>query len=141
MAGRRGARTVRGMTRLPPLVIAVGALVASYIVGAAIAAATEVGSLAAAAVNGTKLSAPSFMLVILTLCAVAFARGRRWAAIPLLAVSTLSAAAAAFDGDVGNEVLSPGHVVWQGLEVGLNLVVWVLALLALTRTRRHPAAV
>jgi hypothetical protein len=121
------------------LVIATFALVASYLIGAVIAALTDVGTLADAAVNGTKLSAPSFMLVIAPLAALAYARGRRAGAYVLLAISALSFTAFAFDGDFAHSGLGAGHVAWQGLEVALNLAVLALAVGAVTRRPRRPA--
>src|SRR3954454_1137759 len=135
MAAGRAARSFGAMK----LVIATCALVASYLLGAVIAAVTDIGTLADAAVNGTKLSAPSFILALEALAALAYARGRRAAAYPLLAMSGLSLVAAAFDGDGGNAGLSPGHVVWQALEVALSAAVFALALAAVTRRPRRPA--
>src|SRR6188472_3366377 len=121
------------------LVYATFALVATYLIGAVIAALTDVGTLADAAVNGTKLSAPSFMLVILPLAALAHRRGRSAGAYVLLALSTLSFVAFAFDGDFAHEGLGAGHVAWQSVEVALNLVVLALSLVAVTRRPRRPA--
>jgi hypothetical protein len=135
MAAVFGARSFGAMK----LAYATFALVAAYLLGAVIAALTDVGTLSDAAVNGTKLSAPSFMLVIEVLAAVAFVRGRRAAVYPLLAMSGLSLVAAAFDGDVGHAGLSAGHVAWQGLEVALSAVVFALALAAVIRRPQRPA--
>jgi hypothetical protein len=126
------------MTRFLP--ITAGALVVSFLIGALIADATGVGTLADALGNGTKLSAPSFMIVVDALAALAVARGRRGGAYVLLAITSLSLAAIAFDGDLGNDALSPGHVVWQVVEVLLTAATWTLALAAVTRRRSRPAA-
>src|SRR5690242_12101885 len=99
MAGPPRSRSLGGM-RNPPLALAAGALVASYIAGAFIANATGIGTLADAAANGTKLSAPSFILVLEALAVVLLARGRRGEFL-LAPLSLLSIVAAMFDGDVG----------------------------------------
>src|SRR4051794_39393344 len=104
MTARSGGRSLRGM-RNPPLALAAGALAASYIAGAFIANATGVGTLAAAAANGTKLSAPSFIIVLEFLAVALLVRGRRGELI-LLPLSGLSIVAAMFDGDVGYAALS-----------------------------------
>jgi hypothetical protein len=140
MAESPAVRTVGVMTRSQPLILAATALVAAYLIGAAIAAATGVGSLAAAAGNGTKLSAPGFMIVAELLAVLAVARGRRAGAAVLVAVSAMSLVAATFDGDFAHASLSTGHVAWQGLEVALSLAVFALAAAALTRRPRRPAA-
>jgi hypothetical protein len=125
------------MTR--PLALAAAALVTSYAIGALIAAATGVATLADAAAGGTKLSAPGFMLVLEALAVALLVRGRRAGAFILAPVSALSLAAIAFDGDFAHTSLGPGHVAWQVLELGLTLAVFALALATLTRTRRRPA--
>src|SRR5690348_5273809 len=86
---------LRGMNLLPRTALV---LVGTYVIGAFIAAATGVGTLSAALGNGTKLSAPSFIIVIETLAAVALLRGRRAGVYPLLALTSLSCAAILFDG-------------------------------------------
>jgi hypothetical protein len=138
MAAGRRVRSLPGM-RNPPLALAAGALAASYIAGAFIANATGIGSLADAAANGTKLSAPSFIIVLELLAVVLLARGRRGELI-LLPLSGLSIVAAMFDGDVGYASLSTGQVAWQVLEVGLSFIVFALAAAAVTRRSRRPVA-
>ena len=112
---------------------------ATYLIGAVIAALTDVGTLADAAANGTKLSAPFFLIALELLAAYLVLRGRLAGAAMLLGTSGLSTAAFAFDGDFANDSLGAGHVVWQSLEVALALVVFALAARALIRTRRRPA--
>ena len=85
-------------------------------------------------------SAPLFMLVIEPLAAYAFLRGKRAGAVVLAALTGLSTVAFAFDGDFNDYALGPGHVAWQLLEGWLALVVFSLAVTALIRTRRSPAA-
>jgi hypothetical protein len=139
MAGRGGGRTVGGMNRTPALVLATVALVASYAIGAVIALVTDIGSLADVLTNGTKTSAPFWILVVELGAAYGFLRGRLAGAAVLAVLSALSTAAFAFDGDFANDVLSPGHVAWQSLEAALALVVAALALRALIRRPRRPA--
>src|SRR6478752_3659019 len=117
MARPPPARSFRAM-RNAPLALAAGALVASYIAGAFIANATGIGTLSAAAGNGTRLSAPSFILLLEALAVVALVRGRRGEFV-LAPLSLLSIVAAMFDGDLGYAALSTGEVAWQVLEVGL----------------------
>jgi hypothetical protein len=140
MAGRRGARSFEAMTRTPPLALATFALVMAYAIGGVIAVATGIGSVSDVFTNGTKTSAPSFMLVIEPLAALAFLRGHRAGAVVLAALTGLSTAAFAFDGDFNDPALGPGHVAWQLLEGWLALAVFSLAVTALIRTRRRPAA-
>ena len=139
MANRSGARNVAAMTRVGPLALATLILVATYLIGAVIAALTGVGTLADAAANGTKLSAPGFLIALELFAAYLVVRGKTAGAAILLGTSGLSTAAFAFDGDFAHDSLSAGHVVWQGLEVWLALAVFSLALRALIRTRRRPA--
>ena len=127
------------MTRIPALVIATVALVASYAIGAVIAVVTDIGSVADVVTNGTKTSAPFWILLVELGAAYAFVRGRLAGAAVLAALSALSTAAFAFDGDFANDVLSTGHVVWQSLEVWLALAVLSLAVRALIRRPRRPA--
>src|SRR5690348_14125894 len=124
MAGRACARSFVAMNLLPKLGLA---LVASYVIGAVLAVAGDVGTFTAALGNGTKLSAPSFIIVIETLASLALLRGRRAGVYPLLALTTVSCAAILFDGDFNNAVLSTGQVAWQVVEVVLTFAVWALA--------------
>ena len=128
------------MHRTPSLVIATFALTAAYAIGAVIAAVTDIAPVGDAITNGTKTSAPFFMLVLEPLAAYAFLRGKRAGAVVLAALTGLSTVAFAFDGDFNAEGLGPGHVAWQLLEGWLALAVFSLALTALIRTRRRPAA-
>jgi hypothetical protein len=128
------------MTRTPPLVIAAFALTAAYAIGAVIAVLTDIAGVADVFTNGSKTSAPFFMLVLEPLAAYAFLRGKRAGAAVLAALTALSTAAFAFDGDFSHQGLGPGHVAWQALEGWLALAVFSLALTALIRTRRRPAA-
>ena len=105
-----------------------------------IAVLTDIASVGDAITNGTKTSAPFFMLVIEPLAAYAFLRGKRAGAVVLAALTGLSTVAFAFDGDFNDAALGPGHVAWQLLEGWLALAVFSLALTALIRTRRRPAA-
>jgi hypothetical protein len=140
MAGRAGARSFGPMTRTPPLVIATVALVTAYAIGGVIALATDLGDLADVFTNGTKTSAPFFILVVELGAAYAFLRGRIAGAWLLAAMSGLSTAAFLFDGDFNHDGLGTGHVVWQALEGWLALAVFSCAVTALIRTRRRPAA-
>jgi hypothetical protein len=126
------------MTKIPPLAIAVAALVASYAIGAVIALATGVGELSQVLGNGTKLSAPLFLIVVEVLAATAILTRRAVlpGALVLTAASGLSLAAAAFDGDVAHAGLTAAQVAWQGVEVACSAAVFALAV---TRIRRRPA--
>jgi hypothetical protein len=139
MAGGHGGRSVAAMTKAPPLAIAISALVASYAIGAAIALSAGVGELGDVLGNGTKLSAPLFLIVIEALAALAILTRRAplAGAIVLAAASGLSLAAAAFDGDVGHEGLTTAEVAWQAIEVACAAAVFALAV---TRIRRRPVA-
>src|SRR3954449_3290733 len=97
MAGRGGARTVAAMN----LMRAAGLLAGTYLIGAVIALATGLGSPAAVVDNGTRLSAPTFIVAAELFGAFVAARHRAGALLVLLA-SGLSLAAAGFDGDVGH---------------------------------------
>ena len=127
------------MTKTPPLAIALSALVASYAIGAVLALAGHVGELGDVLGNGTKLSAPLFLIVVEVLAALAILsrRAPRAGAVVLAAASGLSLAAAAFDGDVAHQGLTAGQVAWQGVEVACAAAVFALAV---TRIRRRPAA-
>ena len=127
------------MTKIPPLAIAVAALVASYAIGALIALATGVGELSQVLGNGTKLSAPLFLIVVEVLAAAAILTRRAVlpGALVLAAASGLSLAAAAFDGDVAHDGLTAAQVAWQAVEVACSAAVFALAV---TRIRRRPAA-
>jgi hypothetical protein len=127
------------MTKIPPLAIAVTALAASYAIGAVIALATGVGELSQVLGNGTKLSAPLFLILVEALAAAAILTRRAVlpGALVLAAASGLSLAAAAFDGDVAHEGLTTAQIAWQGLEVACAAAVFALAV---TRIRRRPAA-
>ena len=140
MAARQGARSFGPMTRTPPLVLATFALVTAYVIGGVIAVLTDIAGVSDVLSNGTKTSAPLFMLVIEPLAAYAFLRGKRAGAAVLAALTGLSTVAFAFDGDFNDDALGPGHVAWQLLEGWLALVVFSLAVTALIRTRRRPAA-
>lgn len=128
------------MTRTPPLVLATIALVTAYAVGGVIAVLTDIADATDVFTNGTKTSAPFFMLVIEPLAAYAFLRGKRAGAAVLAALTGLSTVAFAFDGDFNDDALGAGHVAWQLLEGWLALAVFSLAVTALIRTRRRPAA-
>jgi hypothetical protein len=128
------------MTRTPRLVIATLALTTAYAIGAVIAVLTGIAGVSDAFTNGTKTSAPFFMLVLEPLAAYAYLRGRTAGAVVLAVLTGLATAAFAFDGDLGAAGLGPGHVAWQVLEGCLALAVFSLALGALIRTRRRPAA-
>jgi len=78
--------------------------------------------------------------VIEPLAALAYWRGHRAGAVVLALLTGLATVAFAFDGDFNNPALSPGHVAWQLLEGWLALAVFALAVTALIRTRRRPAA-
>ncbi|MDA0166373.1 hypothetical protein OM076_39280 [Solirubrobacter ginsenosidimutans] len=128
------------MTRTPPLVLATVALVAAYAIGAVIAVAGGIASVAEVFGNGSKTSAPFFILVVELLAAYAFLRGRIAGAWVLVAMSGLSTAAFLFDGDFNADGLATGHVVWQAVEGWLAVLVFSLAVTALIRRRRRPAA-
>ena len=112
----------------------------AYVIGGVIAVLTDIAGVSDVLSNGTKTSAPLFMLVIEPLAAYAFLRGKRAGAVVLAALTGLSTVAFAFDGDFNDDALGPGHVAWQLLEGWLALVVFSLAVTALIRTRRRPAA-
>jgi hypothetical protein len=122
------------------LIRAVGLLAGTYLIGAVIALATGLGDLTDVLTNGTKLSAPSFIVAVELLGALVAVRYRAGAALVLLA-SGLSLAAAGFDGDVGHASLTRAEVAWQGVEVAASAVVFALAAARLTRRPRRPAAV
>jgi hypothetical protein len=115
------------------------ALAGTYLIGAAIAVATGLGDLTAVLTNGTKLSAPSFIVAAELLGAFLATRYRPGAALVLLA-SGLSLAAAAFDGDVAHAGLTRPEIAWQGVEVAASVLVFALAAARLTRRPRRPAA-
>src|SRR3954447_8191682 len=140
MAGRRGARSFRAMNSTPPLVLATFALVAAYVIGGVIAVVSGIADAGDVLTNGTKTSAPLFILVIEPLAAYAYLRGKRAGALVLAALTGLSTIAFAFDGDFNAPALGPGHVAWQLFEGWLALAVFSLAVAALIRTRRRPAA-
>src|SRR3954471_4485390 len=141
MPGRAGARSFGPMTRTPPLVIATVALVTAYAIGALIALATDLGDLGDVLTNGTRTSAPFYILLVELGAAYAFLRGRIAGAWLLAVMSGLSTAAFLFDGDFNHDGLGTGHVVWQALEGWLALAVLSFAVIALIRTRRRPAVV
>jgi hypothetical protein len=135
MARRRCARTVGAMN----LMRAAGLLAGTYLIGAAIALATGLGGLADVLGNGTRLSAPGFIVVAELLGAFVATRHRAGAVLVLVA-SGVSLAAAAFDGDVGHAGLTGAEVAWQGVEVAASAVMFALAATRLTRRPRRPAA-
>jgi hypothetical protein len=126
------------MTKTPPLAVALAALVASYAIGAVIALSAGLGGLGDVLGNGTKLSAPLFLIVVEVLAALAILTRRAplAGALVLTAASGLSLAAAAFDGDVAHDGLSTAQIAWQGVEVACAAAVFALAV---TRIRRRPA--
>jgi hypothetical protein len=130
MAPCRAARSFGGMR------LATYLLTAAYAIGGVIAVLTDIGTVTDVFTNGTKTSAPFFMLVLEPLAAW---RGRRAGAALLAALTGLSTAAFAFDGDFNHAALGPGHVAWQALEATLALIVFALAIATLIRTRRRPA--
>src|SRR3954447_25044446 len=65
------------MTRTPPLVFATAALVVAYVLGGVIAVLTDIATMSDVLTNGTRTSAPFFMLVIEPLAGYAFLRGHR----------------------------------------------------------------
>src|SRR5690349_7112995 len=97
-AGGRG-RSFGRMTRTRLLVLATVALVAAYAIGAVIAVATDIASVADVLGNGSRTSAPSFIAVVELIAAYAFLRGRIAGAWLLAAMSGLSTVALLFDGD------------------------------------------
>jgi hypothetical protein len=80
----------------------------------------------AGAPDGTRLSAPSFIVAAELLGAVLAVRRRAGAALVVLA-SGLSLAAATFDGDLGHAGLTGAEAAWQGVEVAASAVVFALA--------------
>jgi hypothetical protein len=135
MASGGSARTVAAMN----LIRTAGLLAGTYLIGAAIALATGLGDPADVLTNGTRLSAPSFIVAAELLGALVAVRRRAGAVLVLLA-SGLSLAAAGFDGDVGHAGLTRAEVAWQGVEVAASAVVFALAAARLTRRPRRPAA-
>jgi NADH:ubiquinone oxidoreductase subunit 6 (subunit J) len=135
MASGESARTVAAMN----LIRAAGVLAGTYLIGAVIALATGLGNPADVLTNGTRLSAPSFIVAAELLGALLATRYRAGAVLVLLA-SGLSLAAAGFDGDVGHAGLTRAEVAWQGVEVAVSALVFALAAARLTRRPRRPAA-
>jgi hypothetical protein len=118
---------------------AVSALIGVYVAGAVIAVADGLASAGQAASRGTYLSAPGPLIAVQAAAAVAALRGNRAGAIALTTASTLSLAAAAFDGDVGHAGLSSAEVGLQAIEVALIAAVWAFAAALATR-RAEPAS-
>jgi hypothetical protein len=135
MAGPGRARTFAAMN----LMRAAGLLAGTYLIGAVIALATGLSTAGDVVGNGTRLSAPSFIIVVELLGALLAMRYRAGAVLVRLA-SGLSLAAAAFDGDVGHVGLTGAEVAWQGVEVAASAVVFALAAARLTRRPRRPVA-
>jgi hypothetical protein len=106
---------------------AISALLTLYVVGAVIAVADGLATVGQAASKGTYLSAPGPLIAVQTAAALAALRGYRAGAVVLALTTTLSLAAAAFDGDVGHAGLSSGEVALQAIEVALIAAVWALA--------------
>jgi hypothetical protein len=121
------------------LMRAAGLLAGTYLIGAVIALATGLAGPADVLTNGTRLSAPSFIVLAELLGAFLATRHRAGAVLVLLA-SGLSLAAAGFDGDVGHAGLTRAEVAWQGVEAAASALVFALAAARLTRRPRRPAA-
>src|SRR4051794_14607473 len=100
-------------------------LMASYALGAVIAVSDGLASFGDAITNGTYLNAPGPLIAVQAAAAFALLRGYRAGAVVLTLATTLSLAAAAFDGDVGHTGLSTAEVAFQAIEVALIAAVWV----------------
>jgi hypothetical protein len=128
------------MPRHPSLNDTVPALVALYGAGAAWAAADGLASFGHALLNGSDLNAPLVIVAAQAIGAVAACRlgGRRASAgaVLTLLACTVSLAAVAFDGDLGQAGLSAAQVGYQLAIAGVTLATWVLAAARLAPARR-----
>ncbi len=115
-------------------------LIASYALGAVIAVSDGLAGLGEALTKGTYLSAPGPLIAVQAAAALALLRGYRAGAVVLALATTLSLAAAAFDGDVGHSGLSTAEVALQLVEVAAIAAVWVLAIGRLVNRRPAPAS-
>src|SRR3954449_11458934 len=111
-------------------------LLAGYAIGAVIAISDGLATTGDAIANGTYLNAPGPLIVIQAVAAFAALRGYRAGAAVLALATTLSLAAAAFDGDVGHAALTTPEVAFQAIEVALIAAVWTFAV---ARTWRRGA--
>jgi hypothetical protein len=102
-------------------------LITSYAIGAAVAVSDGLATAGEAITKGTYLNAPGPLIAVQAAAAIATLRGYRAGAVVLSLATTLSLAAAAFDGDVGHNGLSTGEVALQAIEVVLIAAVWALA--------------
>src|SRR3954469_18627868 len=102
-------------------------LITSYAIGAAIAVSDGLATVGEAITRGTYLNAPGPIIAVQAAAAIAALRGYRAGAVVLSLATTLSLAAAAFDGDVGHAGLSTVEVALQAIEVVLIAAFWALA--------------
>src|SRR3954467_9085764 len=92
-------------------------LMAGYAVGAVIAVSDGLATSGEAITKGTYLSAPGPLIAVQAAAALALLRGYPAGAGGRALTTTLSLAAAAFDGDVGHAGLTSAEVAFQVLEV------------------------
>jgi Kef-type K+ transport system membrane component KefB len=116
------------MTSLSRTVLLLAAL---YVAGAAWAVADDLAPLGDAIVNGTPINAPLVIVAAQSLGAAialrAQGRARRAGAALVLLACTVSLAAAAFDGDLGEGGLSALQVAYQAAITLVTAITWVLA--------------
>jgi hypothetical protein len=115
-------------------------LITSYALGAVIAVTDGLATFGAAITKGTYLNAPGPLIAVQAAAAFAALRGYRAGAAVLALVTTLSLAAAAFDGDVGHSGLSTAQVAFQLFEVAAIAAVWVFAVGRLIQRRPRPVS-
>jgi hypothetical protein len=113
-------------------------LMTSYALGAVIAVSDGLATFGEAVAKGTYLNAPGPLIVVQAAAALALLRGYRAGAVVLALATTLSLAAAAFDGDVGHSGLTTAEVAFQLFEVAAIAAVWILVLGRLVSRRPAP---
>jgi hypothetical protein len=113
-------------------------LMTSYGLGAVIAVSDGLATSGEALTKGTYLNAPGPLIVVQVAAVLALLRGYRTGAVVLALATTLSLAAAAFDGDVGHSGLTTAEVAFQLFEVAAIAAVWVLTIGRLVNRRLAP---
>ena len=128
------------MRRLPPLAIAVTALVLVDLVGGLLAVAFGVNTWAEAWGSRALLAAPLPMIAAQVLLAwLALRRTTNGAVVAaglLAAACSVSVVSGFFDGGIGNDELGRGLSAYQGLLLAVTATVGVLALVRCVEVRR-----
>jgi hypothetical protein len=115
-------------------------LMASYALGALVAVSDGLATFGEAITKGTYLNAPGPLIAVQAAAALAALRGSRAGAAVLALATTLSLAAASFDGDVGHTGLTTAEVAFQAIQVAAIAAVWCLAVGRLVQRRQVPAS-